>query len=160
MPTKICDCCGITFILKQNHPRYRFCSSSCKHKWRHSQEDYKIKERLEKKLARERNPEKFKEKDRQQYQKYKSRYFANNAKRRYYCRSQKDLWDAELTSFVFIEACDLRQLRNEATGIEWHIDHIVPLFGKNVCGLHVWNNFAVIPKVENLRKGNYHPIYV
>jgi hypothetical protein len=27
------------------------------------------------------------------------------------------------------------------------------------CGLHGWNNFAVIPKVENLRKGNYHPVH-
>jgi hypothetical protein len=23
----------------------------------------------------------------------------------------------------------------------------------------VWNNFAVIPKVDNLRKGNYHPVH-
>lgn len=66
----------------------------------------------------------------------------------------------EFTKFVYTEAHELRKMRNKATGIEWHVDHIVPLVGKSVCGLHVWNNFAVIPKVDNLRKGNYHSVHV
>lgn len=65
-------------------------------------------------------------------------------------------WDVELTEFIFKEAQDLRKLRNKLTYIDWHVDHIIPLKGENVCGLHVWNNFAVIPKVDNLRKGNYY----
>ena len=65
----------------------------------------------------------------------------------------------ELTDFVYKEAHELRKLRNKLTGIEWHVDHIIPLINPNVCGLHVWNNFAVIPKVENLRKGNYHSVH-
>ena len=69
-------------------------------------------------------------------------------------------WDKELTEFVYLEAHKLRKLRNSITGFDWHVDHIVPLKGTIVCGLHVWNNFAVIPKVDNLRKGNYHPIHV
>lgn len=68
------------------------------------------------------------------------------------------IWDKELTDFVYKEAHDLRRKRNELFGFEWHIDHIIPLRGKDVCGLHVWNNFAVIPKVENLRKGNRNSI--
>lgn len=65
----------------------------------------------------------------------------------------------ELTLFVYKEAHELRKSRNKLTGIEWHVDHMIPLINPLVCGLHIWNNFAVIPKVENLRKGNYHSIH-
>jgi len=60
----------------------------------------------------------------------------------------------ELTSFVFQEAYCLARQREKCTGFKWHIDHIIPLNGENVCGLHVWNNLRVIPAVLNLSKGN------
>lgn len=60
----------------------------------------------------------------------------------------------ELTKFITAEAHDLRILRNNLIGIEWHVDHIIPLKGELVSGLHVWNNLRVIPKILNLRKGN------
>jgi hypothetical protein len=69
------------------------------------------------------------------------------------------LWDKELTDFVTSESHNLRRLRDVHTKISWHVDHIIPLKGKLVCGLHVWNNLAVIPKVNNLRKGNYYSVH-
>jgi 5-methylcytosine-specific restriction endonuclease McrA len=40
------------------------------------------------------------------------------------------------------------------TGIPHQVDHILPLQGKNVSGLHCPQNLQIITQAENCRKGN------
>lgn len=77
-----------------------------------------------------------------------------DAKRRAVMRSRLPPWFGELDRLIMKEAVSLARLRKDATGIDWHVDHMVPLQGRSASGLHCGKNLQVIPAALNTKKGN------
>ena len=50
----------------------------------------------------------------------------------------------------------IKEMYEAARSTGLHVDHIVPLKGKTVCGLHVENNLQLLPPRANRQKGNRH----
>ena len=63
-------------------------------------------------------------------------------------------WLTDTDLWVIEEAYHLAQLRTNLFNFPWHVDHIIPLQGKSVSGLHVPSNLRVIPGSENVKKSN------
>jgi hypothetical protein len=63
-------------------------------------------------------------------------------------------WLDDDQKWIIEQIYDLAQERTKLMGIKWHVDHIVPLRSKVVCGLHVPWNLQVITASENCSKRN------
>lgn len=101
------------------------------------------------------HPEKIREYNRRNYARNAPTFIAHNAKRRAARRQAVPAWaDLRAIHAVYQQACRLTR----ETGVQHHVDHIVPLCGKSVCGLHVANNLQILTASENLKKGNRHDV--
>lgn len=63
-------------------------------------------------------------------------------------------WLDELMLLVIDEYYDLAQKMQKLTGVPHEVDHIIPLQGKNVCGLNVPWNLQLLTQSENASKKN------
>jgi len=87
------------------------------------------------------------------YKANKERYVAARARRRAAQESATPAWLTAIDKAMIQEMYDVSEARFIQTGIKHHVDHIVPINGKNVSGMHVPWNLQVITAYENLSKG-------
>jgi hypothetical protein len=69
-------------------------------------------------------------------------------------------WHKDCSVVTHKQKSEIRQLyriaitMSQTTGERYVVDHIIPLQGEAVCGLHVPWNLRVITQEENLAKSN------
>jgi len=108
------------------------------------------------------NYEKYKEKHLAQKKEYralnKGKINALNAARKKVIKQQTPKWVGTVEKWFILETYELAALRTKMFGFSWNVDHIIPLQGKIVSGLHVPSNLQVIPAIENIRKKNKYEV--
>jgi hypothetical protein len=91
------------------------------------------------------------------YQKQNPHIFAKiGAKRRAAKLQRTPAWLTDIDHERIGNEYKLAALLTKVTGSSWHVDHIIPLQGKMVSGLHVPSNLRVLPATENIRKSNFY----
>ena len=84
---------------------------------------------------------------------------ANTIKRRTAKMRRTPAWLTEKDYWMIEQAYELAALRKKMFGFSWHVDHVIPLQGEMVSGLHVPTNLQVIPWIANVSKANkYLPV--
>lgn len=63
-------------------------------------------------------------------------------------------WLSEDDEWMLQEVYALAVLRTKLLGFSWEVDHIIPLHGRTVSGLHTPFNLQVIPMLDNRVKSN------
>lgn len=102
-----------------------------------------------------RNPQSAAESSRKTRRKHAARVLANKAKYRATKLQATPRWLNKGHWFeigcVYLYRDALKRI-----GLDYHVDHIVPLQGKKVSGLHVPENLQVLPADRNRLKNNHY----
>ena len=127
------------------------CTNVSNNSWYQTNRE-SVLERTQKYKAERRDETKAK--GRKYYLLNKSKYVANDAKHTNMKRNATPSW---LTKSQLAEIENFYWLANDLTKVSgeiYHVDHIVPIQGKSVCGLHVPWNLQVLPADLNIAKSN------
>ena len=90
------------------------------------------------------------------YKENKHLFIERNAKRRADTLQATPPWLTEKQRSRIKNIYSVCNKITKTTGARHEVDHIVPLKGEDVCGLHVPWNLAILPYKLNRSKGNRH----
>lgn len=114
---------------------------------------YNLKNKLllseKRKKLRFENIEKFKENEKRYRKNHSSYYLAQCNKRRADKLQATPKW-ADMQK--------IKEIYDDAKNKGLTVDHVIPLKGKLVCGLHVETNMQLLTNIENSQKGNRYEI--
>ena len=79
---------------------------------------------------------------------------AQTTMRKKYVRVRTPAWLTDIDHERIQNEYKLSAILKRLTGQEWHVDHVIPLVGKNVSGLHVPGNLRVMLGKDNLSKAH------
>jgi hypothetical protein len=102
------------------------------------------------------NKEKLIKYNRSWWSKNKDKRAAYEGKRRAVQLQRTPSWDPDAR--LIVAKYQVAAMLSQASGTPYHVDHIIPLQGKNVSGLHVFSNLRVIPGAENVKKSNKYTV--
>lgn len=115
-------------------------------------DEVKVKARQRMREWSANNKERKREQDKKFYESNRALVNSYKAKRRAAVLSATPPWLTEQDWQAIREVYRLCDLMTVETGVEHEVDHIVPLQGKIVCGLHIATNLRVITAVANNRR--------
>jgi len=107
---------------------------------------------------KKRNPDKVNANTRKYKRKNRGVTNANTAKRRAALLQRTPKW---LSKTELNQIKDLYKVAAKLTisrGVSYEVDHIIPLQGENISGLHVLSNLQILTQDENIRKKNRYKI--
>lgn len=137
-----------------NRTRYANNRESEKARQKRYVEENRAEVMRQRKAHRDSNIEEFRAREKRGRDARPHIHLAYNQRRRAARMQAIPGWFGEFDEFVISEAAMLCALRESATGLRWHIDHLIPLQARTASGLHCAGNIQVIPAITNIRKRN------
>jgi hypothetical protein len=137
-------------------PWCKVCHNAANAKWRLANSNYYIARHDESPDRRKKYDAAYKKKNptylKEYYEANKHEFIGRVNKRRSKAEYATPSWaDKNKMRLMYRLASNLNRLHGFA---KYHVDHIVPLQGKRVSGLHVHNNLRILSALENKSKFN------